>query len=86
MSRLNIKMFAYKYRDSYDKDKTVSFSRHSYHKHGDLIPWKDGLYIETGPWILCVFCDYFVEILTTALWQGHTVVGEMQRKHFQAID
>ena len=43
---LNIKMSSYQYRDSHVKDKTVS--RPSFLKQGNLIPGKDGLYIESG--------------------------------------
>ena len=45
--RLNIKMLSYQYRDPHVKDKTVL--RPSYILHGNPIPRKDGLYIETWP-------------------------------------
>ena len=44
--RLNIKMSSHQYRDPHVKDKTAS--RPSYFL-GNLIPGKDGLYIETAP-------------------------------------
>ena len=47
--RLNINMWYYKYRDSHVKDKTVS--RPSYLYYGNPHTWKDGLYMEMGPWI-----------------------------------
>ena len=46
--RLSIKITSYQYMDSHFKDKTVS--RPSYLYNGNLHTWKDGLYIETGPW------------------------------------
>ena len=45
--RLNIKM-CYRYRNPQFKDKMVL--RPSYIQHGNPHTWKDGLYIETGPW------------------------------------
>ena len=45
----NMRM-SYRYRDSYCKDKTTS--RLSYFYNGNTFTWKDGVYIETGPWKL----------------------------------
>ena len=48
MARLNIKISSYKYKNSHNKDKTVS--RPSYIYNGNHHTWKDCLCIETGPW------------------------------------
>ena len=61
--RLNIKMPSYQYRDSHDKDKTVSRPSYLYHKNHHT--WKDDLYIEAepcGPVILLQRCDIRVDI------------------------
>ena len=47
-AHLNKKMPSYQYRNLHVKDKAVSLP--SYHLHGNPHIWKDGLYIETGPW------------------------------------
>ena len=52
--RLNIKMSSYQYRDPHVKDKNM----------GIPIPGKDGLYIETGLWIL-----FLTLIVTECMWQ-----------------
>ena len=49
--RLNIKM-SFQYRDPHVKDKTVSWPSYLIFNMGITIPGKDGLYIETGSWIL----------------------------------
>ena len=51
--RLNIKMSSYQYRDSHVKDKR-SCDRLIFNM-GIPIPVRDGLYIETGPWLLQVY-------------------------------
>ena len=49
---LNIKMSSYQYRDPHVKGKAVS--QLFYLKHGNPIPGKDSLYIETWPMSLLV--------------------------------
>ena len=80
---LSIKMSSYQYKDPHVKDKMVSWP--SYLWHGNLIPGKDGLYIETGPrfylnpgWPECVI---------TMLWRGGVTHWGLYRmfsiQHFQ---
>ena len=42
------KIPSYQYRSSHFKDKMVSRQSHLYNGNPDT--WKDGLYVETGPW------------------------------------
>ena len=45
---INTKMSYYHYKNSYYKDKTVSWSSYLY--YGNAHTWKDLLYTEAGPW------------------------------------
>ena len=46
-AHLNIKMLSYQYRDSYDKDKKISWQSYLY--NGVSHTWKDSLYVEMVP-------------------------------------